>query len=252
MAPKPVIHRIATVGQQTGIGVCHSRVGVLSAILKPDIGYVIANEQIASAIGQFLKLPVPAFGLAHPGVRGMPIFFASVSFNFGADDLPPCDVVALGAASPSQCAGILMFDSLIGNLDRHCGNLAFYAPRSEVYVFDHSHAVLGETPGQGPARMTKLLDDACLNFEKKTDERYVRHCLIDTIVDGSYFVPWYEKIRSIPDWWLRETVQSAHKLTPTEQAAAVDFLRHRRDNLAAIIGAHLHLFPHLIQSPIPS
>ena len=182
----------------------------------------------------------------------MPVFFASVSFNFSSAELPPCDISALGAADPSLCAGILMFDALIGNLDRHAGNLAFYAPSSQSYVFDHSHALFGETYGKGVQRLMGLRDAACLNFERKTDPRYTRHCLIDVIVDGSTLTPWLDKIRSIPDWWIRETVLSAYKLNASEQSAAIDFLRHRRDNLATIIQSRIQHFPNLRQSPLPS
>lgn len=121
----PVLHRLAAVGNPVGIGVTGVRQGTALVYAKPAAGYIAANEMICGEIARFLGLPVPSFGLAHPGVRGQPIFFCSIDFNFSGGQLPPIDPVALGKAHPSTVAGILAFDSLVANTDRHTQNITF-------------------------------------------------------------------------------------------------------------------------------
>ena len=87
--------------------------------------YLIANEFIAASLAQYLRLPVPPFGLMkEPGRhKGHKMMFASLRFtrtDAMPDDFEP-DICCLKL--PFLCTGILLFDALIANADRHRGNI---------------------------------------------------------------------------------------------------------------------------------
>src|SRR4051812_34247422 len=85
--------------------------------------YLIPNEWISGRIAEFLCLPVPPFALMrrYPRHRGM---FASLRFGIG--DLPPDDFrpAVFARQHPRLTTGILLFDALIANEDRHAGNIS--------------------------------------------------------------------------------------------------------------------------------
>ncbi|MBN2476463.1 MAG: hypothetical protein JXB62_17750 [Pirellulales bacterium] len=106
-----------------------------------DNPYLIANEWIAGSVAQFLGLPVPPFALMRKRDRRT-VMFASISFE---GETTPRDVEpsVLWAKHPRLCTGILLFDILIANCDRHAGNIKVdnrIAPK-KVHVFDHEHAL---------------------------------------------------------------------------------------------------------------
>jgi hypothetical protein len=250
---RPIIHRVATTGKPVGIGVCATLHGSLSAYLKPieKSSYVGANELICGEIGRFLGLPIPAGGIAFSGVRGSPAYYASVSFNHSPEELPPADTLEIARHKPDQMAAVVVFDALIANLDRHNKNLA-YSPRfGGLLVYDHSHALLGETYGAGIERLNAMREKLCLNLDKATDPRYTRHCLGDHIKDASNLVKWIEFVREMPASWLERVIKTQGVgISSEERTAALDFLIYRKDNLRAIFQRNQHQFPNLQQTSL--
>src|SRR3990170_1752400 len=83
----------------------------------------------------------------------------SVAKGNSADSpyLTPDDVVPhrCCAALPQICSGILLFDLLVANSDRHVGNLKVDDPDNplEIDVFDHDRALFGAVAGQATVRL---------------------------------------------------------------------------------------------------
>jgi hypothetical protein len=251
MTPSPVLHRILGIGNPLGIGVTGVRQGSVSAYAKPASGYIAANEMVCGEIARFLGLRVPSFGLAHPGVTGQPIFFCSLDFNFSGQQLPPANAAALMAALPAYSAGVIAFDCLVANTDRHPGNIAFDArPGQEptLVIYDHSHALLGSAPGEGSQRLRTLRDRLALNLDGQTGGN--RHCLADHLHDAALLGDWCERAATIPPWWLSNLVRSVPGLTAIETNETIEFLSHRSRNLRAILRANLNQFKSIQQTTL--
>jgi hypothetical protein len=241
-----ILHRLHAVGDQTGIGVTQVRTSTVQAYVKPAIGYVPANEVICGEIARFLRLPVPMFGLAHTGVQGHGPLFCSLSFNFSTEDLPPISPEIFARSGPELSAGILAFDALVANTDRHPRNLAMDArPGSapQFIVYDHSHALFGPKFGRGIARLTELRDRLALNLDGKTGGN--SHCLAAHITDATLFLRWFDRIRALPGWWIDDVVRGAIDISPLEIEAAIDFLNHRAQNIQLLFRNHARQFPRL-------
>lgn len=251
MTPSPVLHRIFGINNPLGIGVTGVRQASATVYAKPASGYIAANEVICGEIARFLGLSVPAFGLAHPGVRGQPVFFCSLDFNFSGQQLPPVNAAALAAALPTFLAGIIAFDCLVANTDRHAGNIAFDSrpgAQPAVVIYDHSHALLGHVFGAGTQRLRNLRDRLALNLDGQTGGN--RHCLANYLTDAVLLVDWCDRAATIPRWWLSNLAKSVPGLTAIEMDEVVEFLAHRTQNLRNILRTHLHQFPAIQQNSL--
>jgi hypothetical protein len=102
--------------------------------------YLIANEWIAASIAQFLQLPIPPFsimGRKRPQSR----MFASYSFDGVRKNdkkTVPANPDALYKAFPDACTGIVLFDILIANFDRHARNIRVDKPDKPTTRFTFS------------------------------------------------------------------------------------------------------------------
>lgn len=133
---------------------------------------------------------------------------------------------------PSIAAGIIAFDSWIGNTDRHNENIAYKRDEAEipVTVFDHSHALLGDTRGKATNRLLGQID-----------EPFVAGALLQHITSSREFADWANRIRAIPDDLLRDICRAVVRpggITVGQCAAAVKFLTRRKDTiLQKIVGS---------------
>ena len=138
---------------------------------------------------------------------------------------------------------------LIGNCDRHAGNLAadsVYQP-TRLFVFDQSHALFGYLPNGATARMMDLRDRLAISGGLRTGGN--RHCLLSVLKTDSYFEKWIGRVESLPDYLVDELCGDSVDLGSTvgEAAAAAEFLKHRRGNMRTIIGAHREAFTSIRQ-----
>ena len=120
--------------------------------------YLLANEWICSNIGWYLRLPIPPFALMRKS-ENSERFFASLDYGkkTQASDMIPSRVAA---RLPKLAAGVVLFDILIANPDRHEGNLKVndrHNPTA-IEVFDHDVALFGDKRGKGTARLQKVSD----------------------------------------------------------------------------------------------
>jgi hypothetical protein len=209
-----------------------------------DSPYLIPNEWIASNIAWMMRLPVPPFALMRKGRTRKGMFGC---LEFGESERRPHDVrpSRCVACLPDLCTGIVVFDVLVANSDRHAGNLQVNDPFNprEMYVYDHDRAIFGAHRGRARTRLQRLLDRLGISAGSVTGDN--RHCFLDELSTAAYFARWIRRATTVPDWFIDEIcgdvtgmgVNKAH----TDIAA--DFLKHRKKNLGAIINAHQSAFP---------
>lgn len=219
----------------TGVEVELDRKGIQQ--LSPQVPYCIPNELICAEIGRFLYLPAPPAGTIHAPGANPPDWFASLDFNLTGNALPPVDPARSWAELPDLSTGLLLFDILVANCDRHRQNFSvdFLATPPVMSVFDHSHALFGFQTGQGVQRFAELRDRLGVSGASRTHGN--RHCLLDALTTDAHFGKWIERISALPNFLIEELCRDAVGLgiTATEAVAAVDFLKYRRDNFRRII-----------------
>ena len=159
----PGSYRVIAFGRQVGIGVAGSYYLSISAVAKCNSAstpYCIPNELICAELGRFLGLPIPPAGIVHAPAAKPGHWFASLDFNLTGNALPPVEPTRCCAELPRLAAGLLLFDALVANCDRHRQNFSidFLASPPAMNVFDHSHALFGFRDGQGVARLAELRD----------------------------------------------------------------------------------------------
>jgi len=212
---------------------------------SPESPYLLANEWICGRIAQFLCLPIPPFAMMRrPGMRGM---FASL--RFGKGDQPPsdCDPEILARAQPRISTGIVLFDALIANSDRHVGNLYVDRPSRprRVIIFDHDRAMFGSFDRYGIRRLTEMRDRLAMSGGSRSGGW--RHCLMDYLETSEHFSEWIDRIAQVPEWFIRHTCGELNGLNiePEELEAAIDFLIYRRDRMWLIVNENRDEFPRI-------
>jgi hypothetical protein len=156
-------YRLISLDRQMGMGVAGAMEITISAVAKsngPNAPYCVPNELICAELGRFLRLPIPPCGIVSRRQAAHPPMFASMDFNLTGNSLPPIDTQKCLSELPKECAGLLLFDILVGNCDRHRGNLAvdFSTRPPRMSIFDHSHALFGYEGGEGENRLKVLRD----------------------------------------------------------------------------------------------
>lgn len=204
--------------------------------VTPAFPYVVANEFVCAGLAQVLGLPVPpACLLRHPDGP----WFASIDFEPPGGKLPPVDPAACFAELPDLSTGVLFFDILVANQDRHPKNLRLdmIAGVPRLNVFDHERCLLGfiPHPKHGVNRLRHLWNH--LGITAEPQEQTNPHCLLPVVNTTAHFRKWAGRVRSIPDHRIEDLCQDAVGLgiTPEEARVATEFLKHRRDSLTKII-----------------
>jgi hypothetical protein len=203
-----------------------------------NFSYLIANEWISASIANFLGLPVPPFGLMRLN-DPRTAMFASVSFE---TRIPTehSEPTILWKKHPELCTGILAFDILVGNCDRHTGNIKVNskANPTRVHLFDHDRTLFYVYPGKGIKRLHDLADR--IGVSEGSVSHGNRHCLIDVINSADHFRFWLDRIDAMPRTFT-ETICWKVWGTGTTKAeieAVVNFLDDRRRRLDELIFTH--------------
>jgi hypothetical protein len=207
-----------------------------------DSPYLIPNEWIAGNIAHFLRLPIPPFALVRndPSRAGM---FASL--RFGRKEMPPSDMRPGPCVKndPDLCTGILLFDILVANGDRHRGTLKVDDPLDpkEFNIFDHDRALLYIEDGKGAKR---LFDGTnALGVSRGSVAGHSEHCLLAALESSNYFDQWVDRIAAIPKWFIEDICHEVNDwLKQDEMDAVVEFLNFRKQELRTIIKNHKNRF----------
>jgi len=201
-----------------------------------DSPYLIPNEWICGNLATFLRLPVPPCALMRRNTRSKGMF---ASLDFSPGDTPPPDLQPDICAQrlPRLSTGVLLFDILIANSDRHSGNLRVdraSAP-TELRIFDHDRALFGSFARNGEQRLNQLRQRLGVSGGTMTGGN--RHCLLDHITTESHLDHWIGRIGEIPESFIRDVCNEVVGLGITQPLAdrAVEFLNYRRLHLAEII-----------------
>ena len=206
-------------------------VGVAGVAKKAAGGqpFAVANELICDNLARAILLPVPPGFIIEEA--GDP-WFVSLNFNLAGEDLPPVNAGALASAQPKLACGIVLFDIWLVNSDRHHRNLAFDQSTNRVQVFDHGHAFYHTANGRQ-------------YLEERQDRLGVgNHCLIAELTSLADMDDWFNRINSIPEYYINEIIQAgvAVGLPSGDQAFCVDYLLTRRQRLRELIHKQVRRF----------
>jgi hypothetical protein len=205
-----------------------------------DSPYLMANEWIASSIGWLLRVPVPPFALMrHPGHKGM-----FVSLHVDPRKLvPPPDTKPdeLVKRHPDVSTGIVLFDILIANIDRHEGNLLVDDPDAptQVDVIDHDRSIFGHFPGEADQRLRRLQGKLAVTGTPDCGTGALRHCLIDHLTNKDLFEKWLRRIETIPDTFIDDICDETMGVGVTRELVelAKAFLIERKRGIRELVFA---------------
>jgi len=132
--------------------------------------------------------------------------------------------------------GIILFDALIMNADRHPQNISYNRQTKDVTIFDHSHAFLRPN-GDVDAILSATKDLPSIGG----------HCLASEINTWNGFTTWTARIQAIPDYYVEGAIDAGcHVGLPRDKRGVVyDFMRARRDAIETMITNHRGIFPKL-------
>lgn len=207
--------------------------------------YTIFNELIAYRVAQRLQLPMPD-GFVHKPADAEP-FFVQLNFNPETDLPPPVDPAWMVKERAALAARILLFDVFIVNTDRHAGNLAVVRRRegeSDVYVYDHSHALLGGgSHDPGPDRLRK---DKWLGCDGSVGNL---HCLLRLVNSSDQIEAAIPAIEAIPDSLIDAAALEARScgMTSADSELVVSALQRRRDGIRELIAENRAQFRAITQ-----
>ena len=176
--------------------------------------------------------------------------YISLNFTLTGEKLPPINPVECCSKLADLSTGVVMFDILIANPDRHSENLAatLQEPPYEMIIFDHGHALFGHDQANATKRLIDLQDRLAITGGSVTKQH--RHCLIDELRDESFFGKWIERVESLPDHFIETTCDDLLQrdfIEHSEFSAMVRFLRHRRDGFRKLVADHQKEFTGLKQ-----
>jgi hypothetical protein len=148
---------------------------------------------------------------------------------------------------PRLCTGILLFDILIGNCDRHRGNIKVDNPNKpkRIHVFDHDHALFHVEPDKGCERLEAIKDRLGITGGSVSSQH--RHIFLDEANSVPHMEEWCFRIRDIPPWFIEDVCQQVRGVgvRKKEIMKASEFLTERRDTLGPLILANKHEFPRI-------
>jgi hypothetical protein len=206
--------------------------------------YTVLNEYICGKIAQLLHLPVPPFMLVRDG---QDTWFASAGFTTMGQMLPPIDPKQVAQDVPHIATGVVLFDVLVVNADRHAGNLAYVQATKQLHVFDHSHALFRERPrGEGLSWLRSCTDKLGITV---ADGAVNRQCLMDYLGAATSIAQWSDRMVRLDDGALSEVFEEARELglATSEADEALQFLLRRKVRIQELVTRHQFEFKGMLQ-----
>src|SRR5260221_101114 len=221
-------------GAPVGVGATDSVHIGMAAIAKkstPATPLIVGNELVCSMIARMALLPCPPGALLE---NNGDTYFCSLDFNTAGQALPPAPAAGVVAELPELLWGVILFDVLVMNPDRHAGNISYNRQTKELTIFDHSHAFL---QANGDV-------DAILNANKDVPA-IGGHCLAAEINTWNGFTTWTVRIKAMPDYYLEGAIEAGCKVgwPQAKKGVIYDFAKARRDSIDAIVTNNRGLFP---------
>jgi hypothetical protein len=204
--------------------------------------YLVPNEWIAGRLAQYLCLPIVPFAILKP-YRKREIF-ASLGMTANRMSPPRCDAAVCLSTFPDLCAGVLIFDILIANCDRHSGNISVDKQSNPTWmrVIDHERALFGFQPREGIKRLNEMWDRLGITAGAVSGGN--RHVFLDAVTSSEAIQKWCDRVYSIPKWYIQETCEYVVEMGigKRECKAAIDFLQHRKQQIFELARANRHEF----------
>lgn len=239
-----LVTSVSTVGATAANTALQPSLGKVDAWLKhsKNLTYCVPNEHVCATIARHIGLPVPASGIVYKQGNDPEYFFASLNFNLSNSQLPPIDITQCITSLEFFSVGVVLFDVLVGNSDRHRNNLSLDTSRNPplLTVFDHSHALFGHTNGGGRARLIGLQGQLGIGG----------HCLLTAITRDAHFPEWISRIASLPDYLIDDACDATvpwSMITVAEATEAKRFLKQRRSEIETIVKANKPAFTAISQ-----
>ncbi|MCK1366406.1 hypothetical protein [Bradyrhizobium sp. 62] len=214
-------------------GACYVGVAGVAKRATAAEPHIVANEVFCNAVARMLLLPCP------PGAtleKSAETYFFSLDFNLAGQALPPVNPSAIVASDPRLSWGIILFDMLVLNSDRHHQNIAYDSSTQRIQIFDHSHAFLRPS---GDVLITLASSDGKLGFGG--------HCLAHEIDTYDGFETWNNRIKQIPHYFIDGVLDACATvgLPTAHKGACADFIKKRCQELEVIVQSNLASFPKL-------
>lgn len=217
--------------QPTAHGVTRPQHGALAVVLKADgqeVPTCVYNELVASRLAALIELPA-ALGVLATGDGATR--YASLVASTSAARLPVGTrrlASRIAARYPFEAAGLLVFDSFIGNWDRP-GNIKMALGTKDWFfcAYDHSHALLAAaaTPEESIEQL-------------RTGSLPGRPHLFAGTTKPSDARVWVDRIETLPDALLRRACCPGGPVNLVDeplQHQLADALLARRDQLSDIV-----------------
>ncbi len=212
-------------------GVTAPRHGMLAAVLKsdgPEVPTCVYNELTASRLGALIELPA-ALGVLATGDGTTR--YASLVASTSAARLPVGTrrlASRIAARYPFEAAGLLVFDSFIGNWDRP-GNIKMALGTKNWFfcAYDHSHALLAAA----------ATPDASIEQLRAGSLPGRPHLFAGAAKPADARV-WVDRLQTLPDALLRRACcpgGPVNEVDESLQHRLADALLARRDQLADIV-----------------
>lgn len=155
------------------------------------------------------------------------MWFASLRLTYANEEPAPVLPASCVEHFPDISSGLIVFDTLIHNEDRHEHNLALGDEKSGagIKIFDHDAALLGQRSDNGIAHL-----------RRKTENSLERHFLISEIVTDRHLPHWFDRVAKLPDFYIDQACQHVvgHGINEKEAGAVSRFLKHRRDHIKSL------------------
>lgn len=200
----------------------------------PQDPFLVVNETICNSLARQLLLPCPPGAMLEKNGEA---YFFSLNFNLAGQALPPAEPVTIASSFPRLSWGIILFDCLVMNIDRHAKNIAHDTSTNKVQIFDHGHAFLHAGNLDISNTLSSSEGRLCIGG----------HCLAAQIseIDGRDI--WLNRIQNIPDFFIEGIVEDATDvgLPQDKKNECIDFLKKRRSEIGTIVDTNINAFPKL-------
>lgn len=203
--------------------------------------YTLISEWLCADIASSLGLPIPSR-------RTIPYNGQCLGFEWRDDSKEFMPGMESKLLNPEAIFGMLAFDVLVCNRDRHSGNILFQRPspgvaKYNLELIDHSHALIGDL-----ANFAALEGFLTKNPDPDSFLRKAPSELRGLVKDLAAFDPWIHKIESLSQTQLTDSaaqLPDEWKPNPDETGRLVDLLNSRRQAIRQLLESGKGQFPNV-------
>lgn len=205
--------------------------------------YTLVSEYVCADIASLLGLPIPARQIIPFKGKKM------LGFEWRGDAKSFEAGMEAKLTNANAIPGMLAFDVLVCNRDRHGGNVLLQRPspnldRYTFYLIDHSHALIGDMPSMGT--LMEFLDR---HHDPNSFLQVAPLQLRALVSDWADFDPWLLKIESLTETNLENIlvgIPDEWRPQQNDCVLIIDFLLARKNRVRHLLGDGRLCFPKLM------